>query len=41
MTLYKRLRDYIRVANVRNRDLKVTNLLGVCISNVTLIIFIW
>ena len=29
---YKRLGDYIREANVRNRELKVTNLLGVSIS---------
>ena len=29
---YKRLGDYIREVNVRNRDLKVTNLLGVSIS---------
>ncbi len=28
----KRLGDYIREVNVRNRDLKVTNLLGVSIS---------
>lgn len=26
---YKRLGDYIREVNVRNRELKVTNLLGV------------
>ena len=32
MTEYKRLGDYIREVNVRNRDLKVTNLLGVSIS---------
>ena len=32
MTDYKRLGDYIREVNVRNRDLKVTNLLGVSIS---------
>ena len=32
MTTYKRLGDYIREVNVRNRDLKVTNLLGVSIS---------
>ena len=32
MTKYKRLGDYIREVNVRNRDLKVTNLLGVSIS---------
>ena len=31
-TEYKRLGDYIREVNVRNRDLKVTNLLGVSIS---------
>ena len=29
MTTYKRLGDYIREVNVRNRELKVTNLLGV------------
>ena len=32
MTIYQRLGDYIREVNVRNRDLKVTNLLGVSIS---------
>ena len=32
MTKYKRLGDYIREVNVRNRDLKVTNLQGVSIS---------
>ena len=32
MTDYKRLGDYIREVNVRNRELKVTNLLGVSIS---------
>ena len=32
MADYKRLGDYIREVNVRNRDLKVTNLLGVSIS---------
>ena len=32
MTKYKRLGDYIREVNVRNSDLKVTNLLGVSIS---------
>ena len=32
MTEYKRLGDYIRPVDVRNRDLKVTNLLGVSIS---------
>ena len=32
MAEYKRLGDYIREVNVRNRDLKVTNLLGVSIS---------
>jgi len=32
MIEYKRLGDYIREVNVRNRDLKVTNLLGVSIS---------
>ena len=31
-TEYKRLGDYIREVNVRNRELKVTNLLGVSIS---------
>ena len=30
--VYKRLGDYIREVNVRNRELKVTNLLGVSIS---------
>ena len=29
---YKRLGDYIREVNVRNRDLKVTNLLGLSMS---------
>ena len=29
---YKRLGDYVREVNVRNRDLKVTNLLGMSIS---------
>ena len=29
---YKRLGDYIRPIDVRNRELKVTNLLGVSIS---------
>ena len=29
---YKRLGDYIREVNVRNKDLKVTNLQGVSIS---------
>ena len=29
---YKRLGDYIREVNVRNRDLKVTNLLGLSVS---------
>jgi len=29
---YKHLGDYIREVNVRNRELKVTNLLGVSIS---------
>ena len=33
MTEYKRLGDYIREVNVRNRDLKVTNLLGVIYPN--------
>lgn len=28
MTTYKRLGDYIREANVRNKDLKVTKLVG-------------
>ena len=32
MTTYKRLGDYIREVNFRNRELKVTNLLGVSIS---------
>ena len=32
MAEYKRLGDYIREVNVRNRDLKVTNLLGVNLS---------
>ena len=32
MTAYKRLGDYIREVNVRNKELKVTNLLGVSIS---------
>ena len=32
MTEYKRLGDYIREVNVRNRDLKVTNLLGLSVS---------
>ena len=32
MTIYKRLGDYIREVNVRNKDLKVTNLHGVSIS---------
>lgn len=32
MTAYKRLGDYIREVNVRNRELKVTNLQGVSIS---------
>ena len=32
MTIYQRLGDYIREVNVRNRELKVTNLLGVSIS---------
>lgn len=32
MNEYKRLGDYIREVNVRNRDLKVTNLLGVNLS---------
>ena len=32
MKSYKRLRDYIREVNVRNRELEVTNLLGVSIS---------
>ncbi len=30
--VYKRLGDYIREVNIRNRELKVTNLLGVSIS---------
>ena len=29
---YKRLGDYIKEVNVRNKDLKVTNLQGVSIS---------
>ena len=29
---YKRLGDYIRIVDVRNKDLKITNLLGVSIS---------
>lgn len=29
---YKRLGDYIRLVDVRNKDLKVTKLLGVSIS---------
>ena len=32
MTTYQRLGDYIREVNVRNRELKVTNLLGLTIS---------
>ena len=32
MTTYKRLGDYIREVNVRNRELKVTNLLGLSMS---------
>ncbi|MBO7653032.1 MAG: restriction endonuclease subunit S [Bacteroidales bacterium] len=32
MTTYHRLGDYIREVNIRNRDLKVTNLLGMSIS---------
>ena len=32
MTLYQRLGDYIREVNLRNRELKVTNLLGMSIS---------
>ena len=32
MAEYKRLGDYIREVNVRNRDLKVTNLLGLSMS---------
>ena len=32
MNEYKRLGDYIREVNVRNRDLKVTNLLGLSMS---------
>ena len=32
MTAYNRLGDYIREVNVRNRELKVTNLLGVNLS---------
>ena len=32
MTTYQRLGNYIKEVNVRNRELKVTNLLGVSIS---------
>ena len=32
MTTYQRLGDYIREVNVRNRELKVTNLLGLSMS---------
>lgn len=32
MTDYKRLGDYIREVNVRNRDLKVTKLAGLTID---------
>ena len=32
MTKYKRLGDYIREVNVRNRELKVTNLVGLTID---------
>ena len=32
MAEYRRLGDYIREVNVRNRDLKVTNLLGLSVS---------
>ena len=32
MTTYKHLGDYIREVNVRNRELKVTNLLGLSVS---------
>ena len=32
MTSYQRLGDYIREVNVRNRELKVTNLLGLSVS---------
>lgn len=32
MTTYKRLGDYIREVNIRNRELKVTNLLGLSVS---------
>ena len=32
MTIYKRLGDYIREVNVRNRDEKVTKLLGLSVS---------
>ena len=32
MNEYKRLGDYIREVNVRNRDLKVTNLLGISVN---------
>lgn len=32
MNEYKRLGDYIREVNVRNRDLKVANLVGLAIE---------
>ena len=32
MTEYKRLGDYIREVNVRNRELKVTKLVGLTID---------
>ena len=32
MTIYKRIGDYIREVNVRNRDLKVTKLVGLTID---------
>ena len=32
MTTYKRLGDYIREVNVRNRELKVTKLVGLTID---------
>ena len=34
--VYKRLGDYIREVNVRNRELKITNLLGLSIESVPL-----
>lgn len=32
MTTYKRLGDYIREVNVRNREMKVTKLVGLTID---------